>query len=68
MDDNQEPPACATPQQNEALLSLRMLRIVHQKGVLIDEGGFGLSEGDPVFAAIRRRLAGIPLEPERTHV
>ena len=67
MDDNQETSACATSQQNETVLSLRMLRIIHQEGVLIDEGGFGLSEGDPVFAAIRRSLAGVPLEPERAH-
>jgi len=66
VDDNQEPAAKGLPDENEAILVLRVARIRNRDRKRIAECRGSLLEVDAVLAAIRRRLPRIPLEVQ-TH-
>jgi len=67
MADDQEPRVGAQAQQNEALLSRRVLGVVDQKAVFVRKSRFRLLESDAVTAPVQPIFPLVPLEAERCH-
>ena len=55
------------PEQEEAILLIRMLRIGDQDRVLVVEDCLGLFKRNFMFALVRTVLPAVPLEPQSRH-
>jgi hypothetical protein len=67
MHDDKQSWECAQTQEDETILSCRMIRVVEEEGVIIAENGGGLVERDTVFAKVCNRLLRIPVKLQVRH-
>ena len=67
MTDDQEPRLGAQAEQNETLLSGRVLWVVDQQAVFIGKSSFRLLERDAVAPSVQLILPLVPLEAESCH-
>jgi hypothetical protein len=57
----------AQAQQYESSLIVRMVRVVNQKGALVEKDGLGFLERHAVLAPVQPILLGIPFESKVAH-
>ena len=66
--NNDEDPQCGTePHDDESVFGGRMVWILYQQSMLVEEYCSGLLEGNAMLLGIRCRLAGIPFEGDLVH-
>jgi hypothetical protein len=66
--DDENAKAGAEAEEQEPDLINRVVRVVDQQGVVIEEDGLGLAEGNAMTFPIESVLILVPLEPEVTHI
>src|SRR5262249_59575026 len=64
---DQRPQACAKPQEHEAVLGVRVIRVGDQERFVIQEYRLRLGERDAVLPGIGSALALVPDKPKIGH-
>ena len=64
MADKKDPETRTETEEDEPFLGLRMIWIIDEECMLVQEDGSGLGKGHPMLAEVAGGLCGIPVEAD----